>query len=84
MTYVGKVIYRELCKKEKFDHTAKYYMPKAESVFEKKMYKILCDFEIQTDHQTPARIPELAIINKKIRTWHIVDFIVPAGHRVKI
>ena len=31
-----------------------------------------------------ARRPDLMMINKKKRPYHIMDFAIPAGHRVKI
>ena len=40
-------------------------MRNPESVFEYKMHKILWNFGIQTDHLTPARRPDLVIVNKK-------------------
>ena len=40
-------------------------MHKPETVQENEMHKFLCDFKIQTDHQIPARRPDLEIINKK-------------------
>ena len=49
-------------------------------------HKILWDFKLQTDHLISARRPDLVIINnnnKKKRTCRIVDFAVPANHRVK-
>ena len=62
--------------------------------------QLLWDFYIQTDHLISARRPDLKIINKKKqknknkkkkkrkkkqkRTWKIVDFAVPADHRVKL
>ncbi len=47
-------------------------------------HKLLWDFNIQTDHLIPARRPDLIIINKKKRTCKIVDFAVPADHRIKV
>ena len=47
-------------------------------------YKLLWDFNIQTDYLIPARRPDLIIINKKKRTCKIVDFAVPADHRIKL
>ena len=47
-------------------------------------HKLLRDFDIQTDHLISARWPDLIIINKKERTFRIVDFAVPADHRVKL
>ena len=74
----------ELYKKLKFDHTAKWYMPKPESTLENETHKILRDFEIQTDHLIPARRPDLVIVNgKKKRTKRLVSFAFPAGQRVK-
>ena len=37
-----------------------------------------------TDHLISARRPDLIIINKKKRTCKIVDFAVPADHRIKL
>ena len=48
------------------------------------MHKILWDCEIQTDHPIPARRPDLEVINKKNRYCQLVNFAVPANHRVKI
>ena len=46
-------------------------------------HKLLWDFDIHTDHLILARRPEL-IINKKKRTCKIVNFAVPADHRIKL
>ena len=65
------------------------------SVLENETHKLLWDFEIQTDHQISARRSELTIINKKKKkkkkkereladNCRIVDFAVPADHRVKL
>ena len=47
-------------------------------------HKLLWDFNIHTDHQISTRRPDLIIINKKKRTCKIVDFAVPADHRIKL
>ena len=39
---------------------------------------------MQTDHLISARRPDLIIINNKNRTSKIVDFAVPADHRIKL
>ena len=41
-------------------------------------HKLLSDFDIQTDHLISARRP-----TTKKRTCRIVDFAVPADHRIK-
>ena len=50
-------IHWELCKKFQFDHTKKWYMHNPESVLKNETYKILWDFEIQTDHLISTRRP---------------------------
>ena len=47
-------------------------------------HKLFWDFDIQTDHLISTRRPDLIIINKKKKKeiCKIVDFAVPAGHRI--
>ena len=78
------MIHWEMCKKFKFDHTNKWYMHNPASVLENDTHKLLWDFDIQTDHLIPTRRPDLIIINKIKRTCKIVDFAVPADHRIKL
>ena len=79
-----------MCKKFKFDHTNKWYMHNPAPILENDTHKLLWDFDIQTDHQISARRPDLIIINKKKkkkkkkRICKIVDFAVPADHRIKL
>ena len=63
----GKMIHWELCKKLKFNQIFKWYIRKSEFVIQNEMHKILCDFEIKTDHLISARRPDLVIIKKKKR-----------------
>ena len=53
-------------------------------VLENDLHKLLWDFNIQTDHLIPARRPDLIIINKKTGICKIVDFAVPANHRINL
>ena len=53
-------------------------------VRENNTHKLLWDFNIHTDHLISARRPDLIIINKKNRYCKIVDFDVPADHRIKL
>ena len=79
-----KVIHWELRKKSKFDHTNKGYMHNPASVMENDTHKLLWGFDIPTDHLISARKPALIIISKKQRTCKIVDFALPADHRIKL
>ena len=82
--WVGKVIHWEMCKKFKFDHTNKWYMHKPTPVLANDTHKLLWDFDIHTDHLISTRRPDLIIIKKKKRTCKIVEFAVPADHRIKL
>ena len=75
-----------MCKKLKFDYTNEWYMHNPALVLEKDTHKPLWDFNIQTDYLIPARRPDLMIINKKEkrRICKIVDFAVPADHRINL
>ena len=53
-------------------------------VLENDKHRLLWDFDIQKDHLISARRPDLILINKKKRTCKIVDFAVPADHRIKL
>ena len=53
-------------------------------VLENGTHKLLCDFNIQTGHLIPARGPDLIIINKKKSICKIIDFAVPADHRINL
>ena len=84
---VSKVIRWEMCKKLKFDHTNKWYMHNPSVVLENDTHKRLWDFDIQTDHQISTRRPDFIIKKKKQnreRICKIVDFTVPADHRIKL
>ena len=81
---IGKVIHWEMCRKFQFDHTNEWYMHNPAPVLENDSHKLLWDFKIQTDYQIPTRRPDLIIINTKKRTCKIVDFAVPADHRINL
>ena len=51
---------------------------------ENDTHKLLRDFNIQTDHLIPARRPDHIIINNKKRFCKIVDFAIPADHRINL
>ena len=74
------MIYWELYRKSKLEHTDKYYLHQPESVLENETHKILWNFEIQMDHPISSKRPGLVLINKKKRTCHLVDFAIPMNH----
>ena len=82
--WVGKVIYWKCFQKLKCDHTSKSYMHNLETAKKNEIHKLYWDFEIQTYHLILARLPDILIVNIKKRTCWIVEFTVPADHRVKL
>ena len=66
-----------------FDRVEGQYTTPA-PVLENDMHKLVWDFDIQTDHLIPARRPDIILINKKKRICKIVDFVVPADHRINL
>ena len=81
---VGKMIHWEMGKKFQFDHTNKCYMHNPAPFIENYSHKLLWDFEIQRDHLISDRRPDLIIINKKKKICKIVDFAVPADHKINL
>ena len=66
------------------NNTNKWYMHNPVPVLENDSHKLLWEFNIQTDHLIPARRPDLIIIYKRKRICKIVDFAVPADHRINL
>ena len=59
-------------------------MHNPEPLLENDTHKLLWDFDIQTDQLISAWRPDLIIINEKKKIFKIVDFTVPADHRIKL
>ena len=77
-----KVVHWKLARKCNFEAGYKWYEHEPESVLENEDYKILWDFNIQTDHVIKARRPDLVVADKKRRTCKIIDFAVPRDSRI--
>ncbi len=61
----------------------KWFIYNPESMLENETYNILRDFDVQTHHLISVSQVDLCIVKRK-RTCQIVDFAVPADHRVKL
>ena len=55
-------------------------MHNPESILENVMHKLIWYFVIESDHLILVRQPDHVTVNKKKRTYQIVDFAVPAEH----
>ena len=78
------MIHLDMCKKFEFDHMNKWYIHNPAAVLENNTHKLLREFDIEMDHLISTKIADLIIINKIKRTCKIVDFAVPADHRIKL
>ena len=56
------------------------------NVLENDTRKLLWNIDMLTDHRISARRPDLIIINEKKKKGNckIIDFAVPADHRIKL
>ena len=74
----------ELCKTFKSVRTTNWYRHKPESVRKNDAYKIVRDFEIQTDDLITERRPDIVIINKKQINCRIVEVNFSVDNKVEI
>ena len=80
--WLGKRVHWEICHRLQFQTKEHWYEHVPETVLENNEFKLLWDFNIQTDHVIEARRPDLVIVNKKERFCQIIDFAVPFDSRV--
>ena len=66
------------------DYYNKWYMHELASVRVNKRRDILLDFSLETDPSIPARKLKIVFIDKKKKTFYLVDFAVLANRGVKI
>ena len=81
MDYIVSLLF---CWKNEITHGSWYAIKRKRTTTISTRRKLLWDFNIQTDHLIPARRPDLIIINKRKRICKIVDFAVPADHRINL
>ena len=80
--WVGKRIHWEMCRKNRIEVKPNRYEHQPEAVQENERYKILWDFNIQTDHVIEARRPDMIVIDKETKFAKIIDFAIPYDSRV--
>ena len=80
---LGKIVHWKLARKCNFEAGDKWYKHESESVSENEDYKILWDFNIQTDHVIEDWRPDLVVVVKKERSCKIIDFVVPGDSRIE-
>ena len=80
---LAKIVHWKLARKCNFEAGEKCHEYEPESVLENEDHKILWDFSIQTDHVKEAQRPDLVAVDKKERSYKIIDFAVPGDSRIE-
>ena len=78
-----KTVHWKFARKCNLEAGDKWYGHEPESVLENEDYKILWDFSIQTDHVIEAQRPDLVVVDKKVRSCKIIDFVVPGDSMIE-
>ena len=71
-----------MCRKNGIKVKRKWYEHQPEAVQENERYKILWDFNIQTDYVIEARRPDMIVIYKETKFAKIIYFAIPYDSRV--
>ena len=79
-----KTAYWNICRKKGFNVPKKWQDHKLLPCTENEYFKIFLDYNIQTDHISEHRRQGMIIVDKTNTKVQIVDFVVPAGHRIEI
>ena len=80
---VAKKVHCDICKKDRLEHSEKWYEHVPEGAVENEEMKLLWDINIQCDNLIEARRPDLIVIDKKEQKGIIIDIAVPADIRVE-
>ena len=80
---LGKIVHWKLARKCNFEAGDKWYENEPEHVLENEDYKTLSDFSIQTDHVIEAWRPDSVVVDKKERSFKVIDFVVPGDSRIE-
>ena len=79
---VAKVVHWKLCEKSHLEKKDKWYEHAPDSVSENEEVKLLWDVNIQCDHVTEVRRPDIVVVNKQEKKCSIIDIAVPAHKRI--
>ena len=79
---VGTYVHWLLCKNYHLQCSGKLYIHASQPVQENSEYKILWDFNIQTDKVIEHRPPYLVCINKQKRECHNIKFAIPVDQNI--
>ena len=77
---MGKSVHWNICRKKDFNVPKKWFERKPLPCTKSESFKILTDFNNQTDNITEHGRPDMIIVNKTSKKAQIVDSAVPAYH----
>ena len=80
---MAKKVHWEICKKNRFEHSEKWYEHALKVAVEHEEIKVLWGINIQCDNLIEARRPDLIVIDKKEQKGIIIDIAIPADVRVE-
>ena len=80
---VAKMLHWKLCDKWGFSKAGKSYIHKSEKVLESEDCKIFWDFPIQTDKTREHNQPNITVIDKKSKTFPLIDLACPFNTRIE-
>ena len=72
-----------ICKKNKLEHSVKWYEHAPKGAVENEEIKVLWDINIECDNLREERRPDLIVIDKKGQKGIIINIAVPADVRVE-
>ena len=80
---IDGAVHWSLCETYHIKHSEQWYQHMTELVIETDSVKILWDMNIQTDHVTEHRQPDIVVIDKDNKRALLIDIAVPADAKVE-
>ena len=75
-------VHWELCKKNALERKGGWYEHEAEGAVENENVELLWNVTVQCDNIIEARRPDIVLVDKKEKSWMVVDIAVPVDGRV--
>ena len=80
---IARNIQWELCGELDINRAKKWYKHQPQGVSRKGNTKILWDFNIQCDHESEARRPDIEVVDEDAKECKIIDLAVPWDSKVR-
>ena len=80
---VAKLVHWKLCEKHNLERKEKWYENYPERVVEDDDVKLIWDINIQCDNVNEVRRHDLILVDKKAKTYVIIDVAIPGDCRIR-